>query len=93
MLAVIGRRWLTVPYPSGGYALNHPTDWVCREIAEAFSQETQVIPILINDTERLTNISLPKDVSRLAKCQYLRLRHDNLDHDLARICDEVELYR
>jgi hypothetical protein len=92
LLAVIGPRWLTAHHPAGRYRINRRTDWVRREIAEAFSCGIRVIPILINDVERITNISLPKDISWLTRCQYLRLRHENVDYDLARICNEVTAY-
>lgn len=85
LIAVIGPRWLTTPHPTGGRALDHKTDWVRREIAEAFARGIRVIPILINDTERLTDATLPDDISQLTKCQYLRLRHDDLEYDLVRI--------
>jgi hypothetical protein len=89
LVAVIGPRWLSTPHESGGRAVDHRTDWVRREIAEALSRGTCVIPILINDVERLTNATLPDDIGHLAKCQYLRLRHDNLEYDLARITVEL----
>lgn len=85
LLAVVGPRWLT----ASGHAINRRTDWVRREIAEAFSRGRTVIPVLINDTERLTNLSLPEDISRLSRCQYIRLRHDNLGYDLAKITNAV----
>jgi hypothetical protein len=92
LVAVIGSRWLTTPHESGWRAVDHGCDWVRREIAEAFACGTRVVPILINDVERLTNVALPADISRLTKCQYLRLRHDNLEYDLSRITTELGSY-
>jgi hypothetical protein len=94
LIALIGPRWLTIQHPTGGRALDHETDWVRREIAEAFAGGIRVIPILVNDAERLSVATLPTDISQLARCQHLRLRYDNIDQDLARIIatlSEVDL--
>jgi TIR domain len=85
LLAVIGPRWLTAVHSPGVRLLDRDTDWVRREIAEAFAQDVRVVPILVDDTERLTNARLPSDISPLSRCQYLRLRHNDLEYDLARI--------
>jgi hypothetical protein len=89
LLAIVGPRWLTATHPSGGRALDHGSDWVRREIAEAFANDVRVIPVLIDDTDRLTNAPLPIDISALSRCQYLRLRHNDLEYDLARIVDSL----
>ncbi|MFD4638203.1 toll/interleukin-1 receptor domain-containing protein [Lentzea sp. NPDC058436] len=92
LVAVIGARWFTTPHESGGRAVDHESDWVRREIAEAFARGIRVVPVLINDVERLTNASLPADVQRLATCQYLRLRHRDVEFDLARITAELAVH-
>jgi len=89
LLAVIGSRWLTTPHASGGRAIDRETDWIRREIAEAFASGVRVIPILIDDTDLLTEAPLPADISALSRCQFLRLRHNDLEHDLARIVDSL----
>jgi hypothetical protein len=50
----------------------------------------RVIPILVDDTDRLTDARLPTDISRLSRCQYLRLRHNDLEYDLACIVAGLE---
>lgn len=89
LLAVIGPRWLTAPHPLGGRAIDREADWIRREIAEAFANDVRVIPILVDDTEWLTNAPLPIDISALSRCQYIRLRHNDLEYDLARIVDNL----
>jgi hypothetical protein len=94
LLVVVGSRWLTAPDPcGGGRAVDNPGDWVRREVAEALVQGARVIPLLIDDTERLTHARLPLDIDQLRRCQYLRLRHDNVDYDIARIVDSLARYR
>ena len=90
LLAVIGPRWLTATHASGRRALDHRNDWIRREIAEAFTYDVRVIPILIDNTERLTHAALPGDIRALSRCQYLRLRHNDLEYDLARIEDNLD---
>lgn len=92
LLAVVGPRWLTTPHRRGGRAIDSKTDWVRREIAEAFSNGKRVIPILINSTERLTHTTLPNDIRKLSRCQYMRLRHNDLDTDIKRIIDTLSTY-
>lgn len=89
LLAVIGPRWLSATHSSGRRYLDRDDDWVRREIAQAISHDIRVIPILVGDTERLTDVPLPRDIGALSRCQYLRLRHDNVDYDLARIHDSL----
>lgn len=91
LLAVVGSRWLAASAPSGhGRAIDDPSDWVRREIREAFSRGARVIPILVENTERLTDADLPPDIDRLRRCQYLRLRHGDLLYDIKHIVDSLE---
>lgn len=89
LLAVIGPRWLTAAALTGGRALDRHDDWVRREISEAFVCGVTVIPVLVGAADRLTGAPLPADISALSRCQYLRLRHDDAEHDLRRIVEEL----
>lgn len=79
LVAVIGRRWLTVG------PLDDPDDWTRREIVEAFAHDVTVIPLLVNGADRLHPADLPDDLGELAVRQYLRLDHRNPDADLAQL--------
>jgi hypothetical protein len=92
LLAVIGPAWLNAIGASGGRALDDDTDWVRREIAEAFSCGATVVPVLLDQTERLTDAQLPHDIETLRKCQYIRLRQEDFQSDLDRIADELGKY-
>src|SRR5215470_390734 len=86
LLAVIGPRWLESSgraTDAGGFGANH--DWVHWEIAEAFTRGIRVIPILIDDADLPGEASLPAPIARLARCQYVRLRHHSIDSDLAQL--------
>jgi len=89
VLAIIGPRWLTASHSTGGRAIEREDDWVRRELAEAFANGVRVVPVLVNDTARLTGATLPDDVAPLTKCQYLTLRHGTFEYDLTRIVDQL----
>ncbi|MBB5873452.1 O-acetyl-ADP-ribose deacetylase (regulator of RNase III)/diadenosine tetraphosphatase ApaH/serine/threonine PP2A family protein phosphatase [Allocatelliglobosispora scoriae] len=83
LLAVIGPDWLRHSRPDPN------DDWVRREIAEAFAQGLRVVPILVEDATLPPADQLPDDIAALVRCQYLRVHHRNIDHDLARVRSEV----
>ena len=88
LLAIIGPRWLESggrTIDVSGFAADH--DWVHWEIAEAFARGIRVIPILIEGAELPGEASLPAPIARLARCQYVRLRHHSIDGDLAQLVD------
>lgn len=89
LLAVVGTNWLTATSPDGGRALDRDEDWVRREIAEALHYGIRVIPILVDGAERLSKATLPADIAPVATLQHLRFRHEDSEHDLARIIDQL----
>jgi TIR domain-containing protein len=82
LLVLIGDRWLSTRDPHGRRAIDNRTDWVRREITEAFSCGTVVVPVLIGDTPTLAPRDLPPAVRRLATCQYVRLRPRDSERDV-----------
>jgi len=49
----------------------------------------RVVPVLVEGTEPLDVGELPDDIAKLARCQYVRVRHHSLDTDLAYLVDEL----
>jgi hypothetical protein len=82
LLAVIGHRWLTASDGNGGRALDRESDWIRREISEAFAHHVRVIPVLVGDIRRLDAAALPAVLQPLAKCQYVRLNYRSVDTDI-----------
>ena len=82
LLAVIGSRWVA-------HFGDYDDDWVRREIREAFQAGLRVVPVLVEDTELLDADELPDDIAKLARCQYVRVRHHSLDTDLAYLVGEL----
>ncbi|RJQ80445.1 toll/interleukin-1 receptor domain-containing protein [Pseudonocardiaceae bacterium YIM PH 21723] len=89
LLAVIGPRWLTAQDRNGGRRLDSPTDWVRREVSAAFDRGIRVIPVLLDGIPPLIEPDLPPEITRLARCQYLRMHHRSDDFDLTRLLDEL----
>ncbi|MFB9833469.1 toll/interleukin-1 receptor domain-containing protein [Actinoallomurus acaciae] len=85
LLAVIGSHWLEVRDEHDVRKINKASDWVRREIVEAFDLGIRVVPVLIGETKPLQRDALPAGLERLATCQYVRLRNRDLEADLDRI--------
>ena len=94
LLAIVGPEWLAWVEKVNAAKEDWDTydrtvDWVHREIAEAFAAGLRVIPILVEGALMPNAEELPKDIAAMSRCQYLRLHHRNVPHDLARIVEEV----
>ena len=89
LLVVIGPNWLAHA-KAGLNADGQPVDWVYREIAEAFKVGVRVIPVLVESVVMPRDDELPRDVTAMSRCQYLRLHHRNVPHDLVRILEEIK---
>ncbi|HEX4703940.1 MAG TPA: TIR domain-containing protein, partial [Pseudonocardiaceae bacterium] len=89
LLAIIGPHWLTATDQSGRRRIDDPQDWIRRELVEAFTVGTRVIPVLTDDAVLPTAAQLPADIAALAGRQFRRLRHRDAGTDLTRIITEV----
>ncbi len=90
LLAVIGSRWLTVVDDQGRNCLHNETDWLRKEILEAFEHAVRVIPILVGRTlPRLCSSDLPPELAMLADCQYYRLDHRSSEANLRTLGDDL----
>ena len=89
LLAVIGRRWLTAANDTGQRRIDDPTDWIRRELAEAFSANVRVIPVLTDQAELPPEATLPADIAALSRCPARPLRRRESTADLARIVTDL----
>lgn len=89
VLAVIGPTWLTAVGPDGGRLIDDPTDWIRRELAEAFDAGVLVVPILTDRAVMPTEADLPVDIARLGRAQYLWLRQRAARADLGLLVDRL----
>jgi hypothetical protein len=90
LLAVIGRSWLTMRDEPGRKLLHRRQDWVRLEIAEALARGVPVIPVLIEDTARLDPACLPASIRKLAKNQFVRLRHRSFRSDFGYLVSQLD---
>lgn len=89
VLAVIGPHWLTVTTAGGRRRIDDPTDWIRRELAEAFDARVLVIPILTDGATMPVEAELPADIARLGRAQYLPLRQRYAQTDIALLLDSL----
>ena len=84
LLALMGAEWSHYPQ------LRDESDWVRREILEAFAYGIRIVPVLKGrKTDRLKVADLPIDLARLADLQSLRLDMRDNEAELVRIGDEL----
>jgi TIR domain/NB-ARC domain len=89
LLVVIGPRWLTLTNAAGKRQIDDPQDWVRREIAEAFTHELRVVPVLTDGATLPAETDLPHDIAGLSRRQYVPLRHRYADVDLALLAEQI----
>jgi tetratricopeptide (TPR) repeat protein len=85
LLAVIGPGWLEAKDAAHRRRIDRDDDWVRLELREAFRLGLRVIPLLVvGDRElRLPRADeLPDDIAALSRCQFIRMRYQNLNLDL-----------
>jgi hypothetical protein len=83
LVAVIGPRWLDTMASIS--TLDRNAHWTQREIQAALDGGMSVIPMLIGQTPRLSSDGLPPVLAELAKRQYIRLEHTNVDAAIERL--------
>ncbi|QID16697.1 toll/interleukin-1 receptor domain-containing protein [Nitrogeniibacter mangrovi] len=100
VLVVIGRDWLDATDASGVRRLDHPADWVRREIERALALERLVVPVLVDGAHMPWPDQLPDDIAPLAGRQAVTLSDahwregvDALTDQLARQLPELAAAR
>jgi hypothetical protein len=88
LIAVIGRRWRR---SAGGGP--RQLDWTRREIVEAFACGVRVIPVLVGTVAPPAVANLPAPLAGLARCQYLRLDHHDMDAGIDRLVAALGRYQ
>ena len=86
LLALIGRRWLTVTGEDGRRRLDDPGDFVRLEIEAALTRNVRVIPVLVEAAQ------MPREASALPEGECVRLGAGLVEGDLERsLADPVML--
>ncbi|MFG1641284.1 toll/interleukin-1 receptor domain-containing protein [Amycolatopsis sp. NPDC049252] len=89
LLAVIGPRWEDTFDAHGGRLVDDSSDWVRREIAEAFRRGVRVVPIILGLRGPLSKKDLPRNIERLATLQVVQLAHRGSEASLRAFVDDL----
>ena len=92
LLALIGRRWLTIADQDGRLRLDDPGDFVRLEIEAALARKVRVIPILVDGARMPRAEDLPPSLAKLARHQALELSPAGFDSDtqpLLRVLERI----
>ena len=93
LLAVIGKRWLTLTDAGGVRRLDKPDDWVRAEIRAALASKTLVIPVLVGGATLPGPADLPEDLRALPERQLAEVRDGAWSDDIARLCTDIKRRR
>ncbi|MGD0067999.1 MAG: TIR domain-containing protein [Streptosporangiaceae bacterium] len=85
LLALIGRRWLTVTGQDGRRRLDSPDDFVRLEIEAALARNVRVIPVLVEAAQMPRADELPASLAKLVRRQALDLSSARFDLDIQRL--------
>lgn len=85
VLAVIGKRWLTVTDEQGRRRLDNPDDFVRLEIEAALSRNIRVIPVLVDQARMPHMHELPLTLANLARRNAIELSPDRFGTDAGRL--------
>jgi hypothetical protein len=93
LLAVIGKRWLTLTDAAGVRRLDNPDDWVRNEVSAGLSAGSLVIPVLVGGATLPATAELPEDLRALAARQMAEVRDGSWNDDVARLCKDIKQRR
>ena len=86
VLALIGPSWAMTRDDAGRRQLDDPADWNRIELERAFERQSLVIPVLVNDAKVPKESELPESIKALTRKNALKLRDDDWDSDIERLC-------
>ncbi|HEY2057250.1 MAG TPA: toll/interleukin-1 receptor domain-containing protein [Amycolatopsis sp.] len=90
LLCVIGPNWLSAADAEGRRKIDDPKDWIHHELHLAFENGVHVIPVIDERAETPLRVDeLPKQITKLASCQYRTYRHRESDSVLDRIARDI----
>jgi tetratricopeptide (TPR) repeat protein len=90
VLAVIGRRWLTLTGENGQRRLDDPKDFVCAEIAAGLAKKKLVIPVLVDGARLPRADKLPASIQGLLKRHAAEVSDSRFAYDVERLVRAIE---
>lgn len=89
VVVVIGERWLLATDVHGRRRIDHPDDWVRREIETALRLKKKLIPVTLDGSAMPVEAALDKVLAPLSSAQSLPVRADSWDSDLHALIQRV----
>lgn len=86
LLVLIGKGWANATDKNGIKRLDNNDDPLRLEITTALKEEARVIPLLLQNAEMPSEDELPSELQSLAEINALKLRDDDWEYDLDKIC-------
>jgi hypothetical protein len=90
LLALIGKKWLTMSDAEGRRRLDDETDLVRLEIAAALQRKVKVIPVLVQGALMPQAHDLPADLEPLARRNAFSLTDAGWDADVMRLMEAIQ---
>ena len=90
LLVLIGKGWANVSDKNGIRRLDNNDDPLRLEITSAFKEEARIIPLLLQNAQMPREDELPSELRSLAEINALKLRDDDWEYDLGKICRTLE---
>jgi hypothetical protein len=88
-LAVIGPSWLSAA-DRGGRRLDHPDDFVRKELEGVLERDVTLIPVLVHGAEMPSTTELPSSLHRLAFKQALELSDRRWRSDVGQLVGALD---
>jgi sugar lactone lactonase YvrE len=79
LLAVIGRKWLTVTDEEGHRRIDGPGDYVRLEIEAALARNVRIVPVLVDGARMPSVADLPASLQSMARRQAVELSPAHFD--------------
>jgi hypothetical protein len=90
VLAIIGRRWLSIADTKGEQRLQDPEDLVRQEITYALDRGIPVIPVLVENAVLPAATELPGHLTSLPDHQAIQLSDERWHYDIGRLMARIE---
>jgi hypothetical protein len=90
LVAVIGKKWLTVEDRDGQRRLDGEDDYVRLEIATVLERGIRVIPLLLDGAELPSPDELPGNLRGLVYRQAQEVKEEDFNDSVGQLCEELE---
>jgi TIR domain len=90
VIALIGKRWVSVMDASGNRRLDNPADYVRLELEAALRRGVRVIPVLVAGGEVPRSEDLPASLEKLTRLNALEMTDARWQFDLSRLLRVLE---